>query len=283
MPILELDHITKSYARGGFFSRSQTVPVLRGVDLVINTGDCVGLIGRSGCGKSTLGRLLLGLEAPDQGEVRILERRTCDSRGRIRLDRKQRRAVQVVFQDAIGSVNPRFTAGRIISEPLRNFEHLGGQALKMRVNELLIQVGLDPQDADKYPARFSGGQLQRISIARALAARPQCIILDEAVSSLDMLVQTQILNLLDDLRRRRGVAYLFITHDLRLLRRFCDRALILDQGRLFPFDHRRLDHQSGPQALQDLVAAMLPAFPAEMAGGAHPQAAVRPKTRANRC
>jgi len=152
--VLEARSITKTYSRGGFFKKAEEVAVLHGVDLAIRAGECVGLIGRSGSGKSTLGRILLGLETPTSGEACILGRRTTDEKGRVRLDRDQRRAVQVVFQDALGSVNPRLTAGDIIAEPLRNFENLKGAQLTERVAELLVHVGLSPEDAVKHPARF---------------------------------------------------------------------------------------------------------------------------------
>ncbi|WP_338668610.1 ABC transporter ATP-binding protein [Pseudodesulfovibrio methanolicus] len=264
--VLEARSITKTYSRGGFFKKAEEVAVLHGVDLAIRAGECVGLIGRSGSGKSTLGRILLALETPTSGEACILGRRTTDEKGRVRLDRDQRRAVQVVFQDALGSVNPRLTAGDIIAEPLRNFENLKGAPLTERVAELLVHVGLSPEDAAKHPARFSGGQLQRISIARALAPRPRCIILDEALSSLDMLVQAKILDLLDRLRREDKVAYLFVTHDLRLVKLFCDRSVTMEQGRLVPFDIEDLANDQGKQTLpgdiRELASAMLPAVPA---------------------
>ncbi len=267
MVILEARNVSKTYRRGGFFSSSEEVPVLHGVDLRIEQGECVGLVGRSGSGKSTLGRILLGLEPPTTGEVRILDRPTTNGNGRLRVDREQRRAVQVVFQDAIGSVNPRLTARSIIAEPLRNFENIRGVSLDSRVCDLLEHVGLQAGDAAKHPSRFSGGQLQRISIARALAARPRCIILDEAVSSLDMLVQARILDLLDDLRKEDGVSCLFVTHDLRLVQRFCDRAVAVEEGRLVDFDHTNFRGATMPGSLGDLAAAMLPATPPDSAAG----------------
>lgn len=261
MVVLEAKNVTRTYTRGGFFSRRESVPVLHGVDLSIRAGECVGLVGRSGSGKSTLGRLLLGLEAPNSGQVRIMDRPCVDGRGRLRLDREQRRAVQVVFQDAISSVNPRLTVEAIVAEPLRSFEKLSARAVRDRVAGLLEQVGLVPADAQRYPSQFSGGQLQRISIARALAAQPRCIILDEAVSSLDMLVQARILDLLDALRERQGLAYLFVTHDLRLVKRFCDRAVTMEQGRLVAFNHTDLRVADMPGGLRELAEALLPAAP----------------------
>ena len=260
MNVIEARGVTKTYRRGGFFSRAKSVPVLHGVNLAVAEGQCVGLVGRSGSGKSTLGRMMLGLEAPTGGEVRILNRPTV-SGNRLQVDREQRRAVQVVLQDAVGSLNPRFTAGNIIAEPLRNFERLRGSVLDERVAELLKQVGLRRDDVAKHPSQFSGGQLQRISIARALAAKPRCIILDEALSSQDMLVQARILDLLDDLRSEERVAYLFITHDLRLVKRFCDRAVAMENGVLAEFDPKHYCKSQMTGSLGALAAAMLPAIP----------------------
>ncbi|XPV75802.1 MAG: ATP-binding cassette domain-containing protein [Desulfovibrio sp.] len=261
MAVLKASSVTKTYTKGGFFSRSEPVPVLRGVDLTVEEGECVGLIGRSGSGKSTLGRILLGLESPDTGTISIQGKQIQKKRGRPQLSLEQRRSIQVVFQDAIGSVNPRLTARDIIAEPLRNFEKLRSTEINERVEKLLVSVGLKPDDAAKLPTRFSGGQLQRISIARALAAKPRCIVLDEAVSSLDMLAQARILDLLDELRTKQGVSYLFVTHDLRLVNRFCDRAVLMEDGRLHTFDHTA--HTSEPKlpVLQQLSAALLPASP----------------------
>lgn len=260
MNVIEARGVAKTYKCGGFFSRAKSVPVLKGVNLAVAEGACVGLVGRSGSGKSTLGRILLGIEAPTGGEARILNSPTFVGH-RMQIDREQRRAVQVVFQDAVNALNPRLTAKNIIAEPLRNFERLCGSVLDDRVADLLHQVGLRREDATKHPSQFSGGQLQRISIARALAARPRCIILDEAVSSLDMLVQARILDLLDDLRAETRVAYLFITHDLRLVKRFCDHAVAMENGVLVEFDHRQYGKAQMAGPLGELAAAMLPAVP----------------------
>lgn len=261
MKVLEVRGVAKTYTRGGFFRRAERIRVLRGVDMDIEVGECVGLAGRSGSGKSTLGRILLGLERPDEGRASLLGRPMFgNGHGPGRMDASMRQAVQVVFQDALGSVNPRLRAGEIIAEPLRNFEKLRDPALRRRVEELLVRVGLRPEDAAKHPCRFSGGQLQRICIARALAVQPRLIILDEAVSSLDMLAQSHILDLLDDLRRAEGTAYLFITHDLRLVRRFCDRAFAMHQGRLEQFGD---NGASPPASMKPLLEAMLPARPGQ--------------------
>ncbi|WP_147818672.1 ABC transporter ATP-binding protein [Salidesulfovibrio onnuriiensis] len=258
MAVIEIENVSKTYGRGGFFRKQERFTVLRNVNLSLHAGECLGLVGRSGGGKSTLGRIMLGLEAPDSGSVRILGQ---DVAGFKTLPLDLRRAVQVVFQDAIGSSNPRMTAGEIIAEPLRNFDRLKGKALRDRVAELLEQVGLSPDDANKLPGRFSGGQLQRICIARALAPSPQVIILDEAVSSLDMLIQVRILDLLTSLRKQHGTAYLFVTHDLRLVRKFCDRAFFMSEGELYPFDPETMADTGQSRALEELFDAMLPPMP----------------------
>lgn len=257
MSLIAVEGVGKSY-RGGPLLRPQAAkPVLRDIDLTIAPGECVGLIGRSGCGKSTLARLMLGIERPDAGRIMF--------RGRdiARLDRSGRRgfraALQLVFQDSIGAVDPRHSIGRTISEPLRHLTGLDKDARAARVAELLALVGLDPSDAGNLPGQMSGGQLQRACIARALAPKPELIVLDEAVSNLDLVLQLQILDLLAALRREFGTAFLFITHDLRLTRRLCDRVLVLDEGRIV--DEGKLFSDLRHEASRALAAAVLPARP----------------------
>jgi nickel transport system ATP-binding protein len=257
MNILQLHKVSKSYRSGTFFKRTKPAPILLSVSLAIETGECIGLVGRSGSGKSTLGRIALGIETADQGEIYLLGQKISSRLNS--MPKHLRRTVQVVFQDGYSSCNPRWTAGKIIGEPLGNFERLTGAETRMRVFELLDQVGLTENDAEKYPSHFSGGQLQRVCIARALAAKPKLIILDEAVSSLDMIVQARILNLLEQLRQSTGMAFLFITHDLRLIRKFCSRAFILHKGSLEPFPVHL--NTSLPSAVQELADALLPAMP----------------------
>ena len=220
--LLEARALCKKYRRGG-----ESLSVLRGVNLEIDYGRAVGLVGPSGCGKSTLGRIILGLERPDEGMV-LYEGR--DVFGGDALPGEFRRNVQVVFQNVQGSVNPRMTAGEIVGEPLRNFLGLSKKEALERARPLLEQVGLKSSDGDKFPGHFSGGELQRVCIARALAPDPKAIVFDEGVSSLDMLVQARIIDLIKKLRSERGLACLFISHDLRVVAALCDETALLDDG-----------------------------------------------------
>lgn len=206
---------------------------LRAVDRVslrIEPGESLGLVGESGSGKSTIGRTSLGLVKPTAGRAVVAGR---DLAAMSRRDRRtHRRHMQMVFQDPYSSLDPSMVVGRSIAEPLSVHERLRKGALEDRVNELLVQVGLDPAHAHRYPSEFSGGQRQRIAIARAIATNPQLLILDEPVSALDVSTQNQILDLLDRLRSKASLSYLFISHDLAVVRQLCDRIAVMYLGRI---------------------------------------------------
>ncbi len=261
MHLLELKNVSKSYRRGGLLGPQQRIQVLKSVNLQIPPGSCLGLLGRSGAGKSTLGRIALGLETPDSGTVRY-NGMNIASLNKTEY-RRFRRNVQVVFQNSLGSVNGRWSAFDIISEPLRNFEPHANGNLRGKVGELLQQVGLDPTDANKYPHQFSGGELQRICIARAIALNPKLIVLDEAVSSLDMLIQAKVVTLLRELQESLGIAFLFISHDIRVVLRTADRLAIMHAGQIVEQadDIRSVDRLSHP-AFGNLLKAILPPVPA---------------------
>ncbi len=224
-PVLACRSVVRAYRhRGG-----QTTRAVRGVSLEVKPGERVGLVGESGCGKSTLTRALLGLEPPDEGQVMVLGRDMFGDRRRSDL----RRSVQAVFQDPYGSLNPRHRVGRSIAEPLHLMRPRPDAARRRQmVAGVLEDVGLSADDASRYPHEFSGGQRQRIAIARALVLRPAMVVFDEPVSSLDVTVRAQILALLDGLNRKLGLAYLFISHDLTVVRSVADRVLVMREGEI---------------------------------------------------
>ncbi len=257
MELLDLKGVCKSYRRGGIFNAENKFDVLTDIHIHIAPGTCLGLLGRSGSGKSTLGRLALGLERPDAGAVFYRGKSVWDMPKKEY--REFRRNIQVVFQNSPGSVNPRFTAAQIIAEPLRNFEP---GDFRRKIAGLLEQVGLRPEDGAKYPHQFSGGELQRVCIARAIALNPRLIILDEAVSSLDMLIQARIIELLRTLQRSLGTAYLFISHDIRVLVKMADRLAVLNNGHIVE-ELSLSDSLSRPYhpAFAELIQAILPPEP----------------------
>jgi len=234
-PLVRAVGLVRRYASGrGSVERASRralqVVAVDGVDLDIPAGLTTALVGESGCGKSTLGRLLLALEPPSAGRV---EYRGRDLAG---LDaaalRAFRRRAQVVFQDPFGSLNPRLTVGSMLREALGVHGIARGDDARGRVEALLERVGLPADAAGRYPHEFSGGQRQRIGIARALSVEPEFVVLDEPVSALDVSVQAQILNLLRELQREFGLTYLFVSHDLGVVRNLADRIVVMHQGRI---------------------------------------------------
>ncbi len=226
-PLLTVDAATRDYTlpRPSLFRAPARRRALDGVSLTIHAGESVGLVGGSGSGKSTLARAILGLDALQGGSIRLDGRPVGPS-----MPRALRRDMQAVFQDPYGSFDPRWRVGRLIAEPF----HLTGRPpdAGSRIDAALTGVGLSPADAGRFIHEFSGGQRQRIAIARALVTRPRLVVLDEAVSALDVAVRAQILDLLAALRASHGLAYLFITHDLTVVRAITDRVIVLDQGRI---------------------------------------------------
>jgi peptide/nickel transport system ATP-binding protein len=229
-PLIEAIEVSRTFAAGGFLRRGRGVQAVKEVSLAVARGEAVGVVGESGSGKSTLGRLMLGLLPVTSGELRLDGRPMTGLAGA--RWRALRRRLQIVFQDPYGSLDPRRRVGAQIADGIAIHGLLPPAEIPARVAALLAQVGLDPAHARRFPHEFSGGQRQRIGIARALASGPDFLVADEPVSALDVSVQAQILALLDDLRRRLGLALLFISHDLPVVRHLCDRVVVLYLGRV---------------------------------------------------
>ena len=229
---LEVRDLTKIFHVARTGSGSNELRALDGINLSVGRGETLGLVGESGCGKSTLARTLMLLEKPDAGSVTFEGKDPFSLRGKELM--AWRRRVQMVFQDPFASLNSRMSAGEIISEPWTTHRALfrSTREREARLHELLELVGLRASDAKKSPQEFSGGQRQRIGIARALALNPELIILDEPVSALDLSVQAQVLNLLNELQEKLGVSYIFISHDLSVVRHVTDRVAVMYLGRI---------------------------------------------------
>jgi oligopeptide transport system ATP-binding protein len=230
--LLRVENLSKTFSiGGGLFRRPLTLRALQDISFSIERGETLGIVGESGCGKSTLGRCILQLLRPDEGRVLWLGKNLLD------LDaesmRKKRRDLQIIFQDPQASLNPRMTVGEIVSDPLKVLlPEINATQRRARVMEMMEAVGLQPEMINRYPHEFSGGQAQRIGIARALITEPKLIVCDEPVSALDVSIQAQILNLLSDLKAQFGLTLIFISHNLSVVRHVSDRIMVLYLGRM---------------------------------------------------
>jgi oligopeptide transport system ATP-binding protein len=257
--LLEVRDLVKYFEVGaGFFGgRRGTVRAVDGVSFVIRRGETLGLVGESGCGKTTTGRCVLQLERPTRGSV-VFEGQELTTLGEAEL-RAVRRRMQVIFQDPYSSLNPRMTVGEIVEEPLAVHRIVpDGVARAARARQLLSHVGLLTQHARRYPHQLSGGQRQRVGIARALAVEPALIVCDEPVSALDVSIQAQIINLLEDLQAEFGLTYLFIAHDLAVVRHISDRVAVMYLGKIVELADRKTLYDD---PLHPYTRALLSAVP----------------------
>ncbi len=262
-PLLEVEHLCVTFsARKGSFGPRLALKAVDGVSLEVASGDVVGLVGESGSGKTTTARSILGLQKPDRGSV-LFEGRDIQSLSGPDL-RALRKRIQLIPQDAIGSLNPRRTVRQTISEGLQVHKLVPKESRQERVDELLADVGLAPEFADRYPEELSGGQIRRVCIARALSMGPSLIVADEPTAGLDVSVQAQILNLLQELRRRHQLSVLLISHDLSVVRYLCNKVAVMYFGRIVELGETR-DLFSDPK--HPYTRALLEAAPTVSAIG----------------
>jgi oligopeptide transport system ATP-binding protein len=259
-PLVAVENLKKHFpvTRGIVIQRQVgAVRAVDGISFEIQQGDTLGLVGESGCGKTTAGRTILGLYSPTSGKIRIEQHEILAIKGLQPL--ALRRKAQIIFQDPFASLNPRWTVNSIISEPLRVHKLLRYEKERSeRVKELLELVGLNARHVNRFPHEFSGGQRQRIGIARALASEPMFIVCDEPISALDVSIQAQVVNLLEDLQERLGLTYLFIAHDLSMVRHICDRVAVMYLGVLVEMADRDVLYE---QPRHPYTQALLSAVP----------------------
>lgn len=255
--MLMIQHVSKCYEQKGWFRLKERIQAVSDVTLTLRPGICLAVVGESGSGKTTLGKLILGIEQPDCGTILFNNINVCTT---VKESKKfLQKNIQVVFQDCQNAVNPNMKIKDIIAEPMELHLSLSKSERLKKIEQLLQQVGLASSDAYKYPHQLSGGQLQRVTIARAIATEPKLIVLDESINSLDVLVQVSILKLLKQLQRAKGFSYFFITHDLHAVQLFADEVAVMDKGEIVEYvsDVTQICNMTHPVSRR-LLAARLP-------------------------
>ncbi len=235
--MLEIRNMKRDYhLPGGFMKKAKTIHAVKGVSFSLETGKTLAIVGESGCGKSTLARMLTFIDEPTSGDL-LIDGQKVDTRPG-HLSPEMRQKVQIVFQNPYGSLNPRQKIGDVLGEPLLINTKLSAAERREKANDMLVRVGLGPEHYNRYPHMFSGGQRQRIAIARALMLNPKLLVLDEPVSALDLSVQAQVLNLLSDLQDEFGLTYVFISHDLSVVKYIADEVMVMYFGEAVEYGTR---------------------------------------------
>ncbi|WP_080847227.1 ABC transporter ATP-binding protein [Cytobacillus gottheilii] len=267
--ILEVNDLKKHFpVKAGILQRNVgSVKAVDGLTFKVKKGETIGIVGESGCGKSTAGRTLIRLYEPTAGDI-IFKGRNISKMSESELRRTVRKDIQMVFQDPYASLNPRKTLKSILTEPMNTHNMYKGKEREEKLNELLERVGFNPLFINRYPHEFSGGQRQRIGIARALTLNPDLIIADEAVSALDVSIQAQIINLMKDLQEEMGLTYVFISHDLSVVRHISDRVGVMYLGKIMEFAPKKDIYE---EPLHPYTQALLSAVPVPRKKGAAPR------------
>jgi oligopeptide transport system ATP-binding protein len=260
--LLKVNNLKKNFHVSSLNIDKQTVYALNGISFLLHEGETLGLVGESGCGKSTAARTILRLVEPTSGEIFYKNKNLVNMKnGELR---SLRREMQIIFQDPLASLNPRKNVRKILEEPFAIHGFTKSIEIKERISWLLERVGVSPDQAEKYPHEFSGGQLQRIGIARAISLNPGLIIADEPVSALDVSIRAQIINLLSDLKESMGISYLFISHDMTIVRHFCDRVAVMYLGKIVEIGDSNVLYKNPLHPYTEALLAAIPSINPEI-------------------